>query len=705
MKKITILLALSILLLAACSNQLIPIDESVSSAKVTPFAKIASETQATGTLAEQSPAKAVSVTGTGVAAEDTSLTVDGQLPTGTVVVTATLSTDYTDAESIQMQLIIGILQLDGTDQAVTAAQAITLLPLLTSLKDISLDSANAQEEIDSLVTQAVSVLNAEQIQAIADMQITRETALSTMEQLGVTMGGPPTGSENAPPAGGMEQPPQGTPLAGGMGQPPQGQMPQGAPPTGGQPPDAEQMGTPRSDGMQRGSGLVPSELMDVLIEYLQQGTVTKSEGQSAPPNAAPPGAGMGSSSIEDGLASASGAYVLDGGIETFTDQSFTASNIDQSGVYVVNRGQLTLNNVTVTTSGDTSSDENSSFYGLNAALLATSGSTVDVFGGKITTTGRGANGAFAAGSGASVNLSNVTINTSGDGGHGVMATLGGAVTLTDVDITTTGAHSAPIATDRGGGSITATGGTLTTSGQDSPCYYSTGELTISDSTCNATGSETVVIEGANTVILTNSDLTSDVENKWGVMIYQSFSGDAEGSEGVFTMTGGSLAHTANDGPLFYVTNSTAHISLNEVKINAASGVLLKAEGNDRWGVSGSNGGTAIMAAANQSLTGDLIADSISSLNISLQDDSSLTGAINAENSAKSANLTLDASSVWNVTADSYLTCLTNPNGISGTTITNIIGNGFAVYYNASACPALAGQTYALSGGGKLQPVK
>lgn len=436
-----------------------------------------------------------------------------------------------------------------------------------------------------------------------------------------------------------------------------------------------------------------------------QGAPPNGAPPGAPPNGAPSGGGMGGSSVEDGLSTASGAYTLDGNTETQTDQTYTASDEDQSGVYVINGGELTLRNVTIETSGNTSSDENSSFYGLNAGILATSGSTVTVNGATISTTGTGANGAFATGEGTTVDLSDVTINATGDGGHGAMATLGGAMTLTDVDITTAGAHSAPIATDRGGGSITATGGLITTSGQDSPCYYSTGALTISNSTCYASGSESVVIEGANSVTLTDSDLTSEITNKWGVMIYQSFSGDAEGSEGEFTMPGGSLAHTATNGPLFYVTNTTAYITLKDVNVNVESGTLLRAEGNDRWGTSGSNGGTVFLNADNQTLTGDLSADDISSLTVSLQNGSTLTGAINAEDSAKSANLALDESSTWYVTADSYLTCLTDSDGISGTVVTNILGNGHTLYYNANACPTLSGQTYSLTDGGMLQPAE
>ena len=95
----------------------------------------------------------------------------------------------------------------------------------------------------------------------------------------------------------------------------------------------------------------------------------------APSNGAPPNGGDCANSATDGLASATGAYTLDGGTATETDQTYTATNADESGVYVINGGTLTLVNPTVTKNGETSSADYSSFYGLNAAVLATSGST------------------------------------------------------------------------------------------------------------------------------------------------------------------------------------------------------------------------------------------------------------------------------------------------------------------------------------------
>ena len=107
-------------------------------------------------------------------------------------------------------------------------------------------------------------------------------------------------------------------------------------------------------------------------------------------------------------------YKLDGGSATQANQSYVATAADTSAVWVTNSGALVLTNPTIKTRGNTSSQDNSSFYGLNAGLLATAAGIVSMTGGTITTTGTGANGAFATGAGSSVTLSGVTINCSAD---------------------------------------------------------------------------------------------------------------------------------------------------------------------------------------------------------------------------------------------------------------------------------------------------
>lgn len=88
-----------------------------------------------------------------------------------------------------------------------------------------------------------------------------------------------------------------------------------------------------------------------------------------------------------------------------------------------------------------------------------------------------------------------------------------------------------------------------------------------------------------------------------LLIYQSMSGDAEGTKGTFTMTGGSLSAAA--GPLFYVTNSTGTITITGVTCTAAGGTLVQAAA-DSWGTSGSNGGTVVFTASGETLTGNVI---------------------------------------------------------------------------------------------------
>lgn len=454
---------------------------------------------------------------------------------------------------------------------------------------------------------------------------------------------------------------------------------------------------------------VGTQTSTVSAQLNATATATVQSGGNPPsgdPPGAPPdggGAGGGISSTNPVLSTTCGAMTIDGKTETVNDgQAYDSTASDQSAVCLINAASLTLTNPTITKTGDSSSSDQSSFYGLNAAVLAGSGSTLTISGGTVTTDGSGTNGVFSTGDGTTVTLSDMTIEAHGDGAHAVMATLGGKMVLTNVTMNTTDAHSGAVATDRGSGTILVTGGKITTSGQDSPGIYSTGEITVTGATVIATGAESAVIEGANSITLIDTDLSSTLDGKWGVMIYQSFSGDAEGTHGVFTMTGGSLANTAATGPLFFVTNSTATITLDKVDVNAASGILVQAAATDRWGQSGSNGGTVNLTANEQTLKGDLVADSISTLNVALENGSTLTGAINAENTAKSTTVTLDNSSTWKVTADSHLTCVVNAKIVDGT-VTNIVGNGHTVYYDKSACADLGGNTYALTDGGSLQP--
>ena len=394
-----------------------------------------------------------------------------------------------------------------------------------------------------------------------------------------------------------------------------------------------------------------------------------------------------------------GYYTLKSGSAAKSRETMTASSKDQSAIIVSNGAKLNLSNMKITTSGNSSSMDSSSFYGLNAAVLAKDRSKISISNTTIKTTGTGANGVFACGNGASIDLTDVNIDCKASGAHGVDATIAGVLTMKNVNITTAGnGAAAAIATDRGGGTITANGGTVITTGTKSPAIYSTGNITVSNAALKSIESEVAVIEGKNNITVNNCNMLTT--KNYGVFIYQSMSGDATVGSGTFTMNGGTL--TANEGPLFYSTNTTGVINLKNAVLNVKSDILLKA-GANQWGNSGSNGSDITLNADTQKLKGNVVLDNISTAVLNLKNNSSLTGAVNTAKTAASVSLVIDKSSSWNVTANSYLTSLTD----ADTTLKNINSNGHTVYYNVnnSANSWLNGKTISLAGGGKLVPVK
>lgn len=419
-----------------------------------------------------------------------------------------------------------------------------------------------------------------------------------------------------------------------------------------------------------------------------------------PPSGNPPAAPPTGAATNDNGAAVTGTAALSLTNETASKSGIdiTASQANQSVVRASNASALAIENSQFSKTGDTSSEDNSNFYGLNAAILAESASKITVTNTTIATKAEGANAVFATGSNSKIYISNSAITTKSNSSRGLDATLGGYVEADNITISTEGTHCAALATDRGCGTIIVTGGTMNTSGIDSPGIYSTGDIRATNAKIYASGSEAAVVEGKNSITLNNTDIYGT--KKRGVMLYQSFSGDAEVGTSCFTMTGGSL--TAAVGPLFYATNTDTRINLTNAKLNAASGILLEA-GAGNWGTTGSNGATVALTADNQELNGSIVCDNISTLTIELKNTSALSGAINTKNSAKKISLTLSKNSSWNVTEDSYLTELTDKD----TTLTNIKGNGHTIYYNAksTANSWLSSKTINLTGGGKLTPAE
>lgn len=409
-------------------------------------------------------------------------------------------------------------------------------------------------------------------------------------------------------------------------------------------------------------------------------TVTISDGGNAPGGGAP----GGSASSQPESYNAVTEYTEDTEV---SDASFSSTGSDENAILVSNGANVTLKNITLDrTSSDSTGGDSSSFYGVGAGLLATDG-TVSVDNATITTDSAGGAGIFSYGNG-NVTVSDSTITTTQDTSGGIHVAGGGTLTAKNLTVTTNGESSAAIRSDRGGGTMTVDGGSYTSNGTGSPAVYCTADISISNASLTANGSEAVCIEGLNSLKLTDCDLTGNIpENEqndcnWTVILYQSMSGDSEVGNSDFSMTGGSL--TSKNGGMFYTTNteSTFYLSGVDLSYSDSNDFLLKCTGNSNargWGSSGANGADCEFTTDAQTMAGKIIWDSISQLDVSLKNKSTWTGSFvqdesNAGNGGDGyADLTVDSSSTWIVDGDSTLSSLTCKG-----TITDADGNTVTV---------------------------
>ena len=525
--------------------------------------------------------------------------------------------------------------------------------------------------------------NAQEAETAADASENAGTSGETGFSFGTPpdgMGQPPEGwnGEGTPPA-----PPEGWNGDGQSFTPPEGWNGEGTPPS--LPENTEQ-------SSQGGFGGQPP----------QGGNGNGQPPQGGPGNGQPPQGGFGGQPPQGGPGGSAADITYSAATEitaaeTQERQTYTSATADENALLIGTTGTVELRYPTVTKTGDSNGGDACNFYGLNAGVLCKDGAQVTIRGGTVETAADGANGVFcyggnggrngAEGDGTTVTLFDTTITTTGNGSGGIMTTGGGTTYAYELNITTSGQSSAPIRTDRGGGTVVVDGGTYTSNGLGSPAIYSTADITAANATLVSNLSEGVVIEGKNAVRLENCALTANNTQRNSnaafldsIMLYQSMSGDADTGTAQFTMTGGSLV--SKSGHVFHVTNTNAVIELEDVTItneNAAN--VLLSVCRDGWSGAGN---TATLKAKAQTLSGMILVGSDSTLTLELTNGSAFTGAIagqitDAKGETVSTEVgtvyvTLDASSSWTLTADTYITSFTGDPS-------RIVTNGFSLYVN------------------------
>ncbi len=356
---------------------------------------------------------------------------------------------------------------------------------------------------------------------------------------------------------------------------------------------------------------------------------------------------------------------------TITDSAITTAN--GNGVWLL-EGDITLNNSQIDTQNGiginvnknasatvSGSQIHTSGNGADGVWIADAQSRADVSDSSFTTEGNGAH-AFNAQYGPAM-ISNsqltthgvssyglysesrvdgdkVTVNSDGRGGLGVFAANGGAISLANSDITTTG------------------------DGATGLLAYPGSIINGDNLTVNTAGDSAYALATrSGTLNIANSDLSTH-----GTAAGLSLSSNSAGLASSVTLDNSRLSSERDRAIIASSANSSVQLS-NGTTVNSGSGVALDV-----------NAGSQIdLKADNQVvINGDLRATAADSVNVTLSQLSTLTGA--AQNIS---TLTLDNSS-WNLSANSSVGALqqngqvnfvAHPGAFSTLTLDSLSGNG------------------------------
>lgn len=301
--------------------------------------------------------------------------------------------------------------------------------------------------------------------------------------------------------------------------------------------------------------------------------------------------------------------VVDGDSLTLEGQVLSAEEAGQSVLVVKNGGSVVLRNCTITKTGGTAGS--AAAEGGNAALVAQSGGNLVLENCTIETDGAGAAALAAVGDNACVVVSDTAITTRQEASAGVLATANGCVLAQNLTIQTEGAYSPMLYAGAGSGTIQASGVQGYSSGAYAPCVYSRGALSLADSEMVAYAAACAVLEGQNSLSLTQTALESR-DSEMGVLVFQAEeeAGQADGGMAELWVSGGRV--TAAEGAALYITNTEAYVCITDsAEVQGGSGVAVKAAAG-QWGSSGQNGGRLILCSE-EGMQGAIEYDSLSSV--------------------------------------------------------------------------------------------
>jgi hypothetical protein len=392
---------------------------------------------------------------------------------------------------------------------------------------------------------------------------------------------------------------------------------------------------------------------------------------------AQPGGGGSSSSV----AYSNGATLLITSDGTYSNQTYTQTGSDYN-VVKDTCATATLSYCTLTKTGATSSSgDNSSFYGINAAVYCSSTGNLTLSDCKVTTNADGAN-AFFCYNGGTLTLYRDTCTNSATRSRGLHCTGGNGATINAYDcyVVTEKETSSTIATDRGGGTVYVHGGYYEANGGKCAIVYSTGDMTVVGITGKSNGTnegDIADIEGDNSITIDSCTLSCAGTSR-GVMLYQSGSGDATGYNPTMSISHSNLTLTSDEAVFCEVPTAVdAYLTLDADTITAPSGVLAYVHTNSNW--DNENEKQLFLTLKNGTYTGALNHDETGNISVSLDANTIWEGTINSANNTNTDADTVVVNGTWIMDGASYPDVLiineggkvyTNTNTLKYTTLVN-----------------------------------
>ncbi|CEJ60597.1 hypothetical protein PMG11_09166 [Penicillium brasilianum] len=383
---------------------------------------------------------------------------------------------------------------------------------------------------------------------------------------------------------------------------------------------------------------------------------------------------------------------------------------NDTSVLVVTEGStVTVDDSVIVKTGYSTSLNQASFYGVNAAVNNANGSTLHLSNVNITTHNGAAN-VYTHGNTSVIYAENIWMYSSGPVSHGLYASGNGTIYAKNVRHYAGGDRCSSFSGDVPNGFIHVENAIAHTDGVESAICFLQGICNMTNVVGYARNSPVSFSDGSMgpvTGIWKDSDLTAGLLA--GFVIF-SDSAIRDGSTTILDNT--KLTVLGDTMPALWAGNiiAEAHIKSSFIN-NSASGLLVVANysfitqdfnyfaGYDQN--KNMSPGQISVKVEDSSLSGSLVAYNESKITFNLAEHSHWTGDAKIGYNSAYIAVHLDETSTWNLTGNSALQNFSD----ADTSLSNVVSNGFNITYDKESKfnSALRGKTYKLRGGGFLRP--